>query len=92
MMVIVIRDFELCDQKAFRALVLAGLEERWGDVFDPSFNHDLDDIAATYLAERAAVVVVEIDHRIVATGILRPEHRNRGRIVRSGAVRCLRVY
>ena len=92
MMVIVIRDFELCDQKAFRARVLAGLEERWGDVFDPSFNHDLDDIAATYLAERAAVVVVEIDHRIVATGILRPEHRNRGRIVRSGAVRCLRVY
>ena len=70
--------------------MLAGLEERWGEVFDPPFNRDLDDIAATYLAYGADVVVVQIDHQIVATGILRAEHGNRGRIDRISVDRLFR--
>ena len=77
-----IRDFEPRDQEAFRALVLAGLAERWGEAFDPTFNPDLLDIEASYLAQGAVVVVAENDAGLVATGILRPETGNRGRIVR----------
>lgn len=77
-----LRDFRPEDQSAVRDLVLAGLEERWGDAFDPSFNPDLDDIAATYVTNGADVVVADVDGQIVACGILRPEPDRRGRILR----------
>ncbi|KAI9334509.1 acyl-CoA N-acyltransferase [Zopfochytrium polystomum] len=42
-----IRPFRPADQAAARALVLDGLEERWGTL-DPSLNGDLEDIARSY--------------------------------------------
>jgi len=78
----VIRDLRTDDQDAVRSLVLAGMRERWGDVYDPEANPDLDDIWATYVEAGAEVVVVERDGVIVATGTLRAEPDGRGRIVR----------
>lgn len=77
-----IRDFRSEDQVAVRELVLDGLRERWGADFDESFNDDLNDIAATYLASGAEVVVAESSGRIVATGMLVFEEPRQARIVR----------
>lgn len=85
-----IRDFALRDQEPFRALVLAGMEERWGDAYDPGFNTDLDDVSVSYLAGGADVVVAEVDRQVLATGILRPEEGCRGRIVRMSVDRVHR--
>jgi GNAT superfamily N-acetyltransferase len=76
------RDFAPSDQEPFRALVLRGLEERWGDAFDAGRNPDLVDIGESYVARDADVVVVELDGALVATGILVPEGDGNGRIVR----------
>jgi GNAT superfamily N-acetyltransferase len=76
------RDFVAGDQDALRELVLAGLKERWGDAFDDRFNADLEDVAGTYLARGAEIVVIERNHELVATGTLVPDGSNRGRIVR----------
>lgn len=78
-----VRDFAAPDQAPVRDLVLRGLRERWGDTFDESFNTDLDDIARTYVAKGAEVVVHEVGPRIVAVGLLLPaDQSGRGRIVR----------
>ena len=86
----VIRDFDVSDQSAFRELVLSGLAERWGESFDASFNRDLDDIAGTYVAHGADVVVVENGDQVVAGGILRSVDGDRGRIVRMSVDRRCR--
>lgn len=65
----VIRPFTPADQPAVRALILAGLADHFGEL-DPAFNHDLDDIAATYVAAGAVVIVAELDNEIVGTGTL----------------------
>lgn len=74
-----IRPFHLTDQPAAKALILAGLVERWGWL-DPSANPDLDDIAASY-ADGVFLVGYE-GMRLVATGALLPEGKMTGRIVR----------
>lgn len=66
---IAIRSFRPTDQPAVRALVLAGLGDRFG-VIDASLNPDLDDIAATYLASGGHVVVAEAAGEIVGTATL----------------------
>jgi GNAT superfamily N-acetyltransferase len=76
------RNFVSSDQTKVRRLVLAGMRERWGDAYDPQANPDLDDISASYLAQGAEVVVLEVDSNIVATGILLPEPERRARILR----------
>jgi len=86
----VLRDFARDDQAAVRELVLAGMRERWGGAYDPSANPDLDDISASYLDQRAEVVVVELRGSIVATGALLPEGGSRGRIVRVSVARTHR--
>ena len=43
------RDFRPGDQGAVRNLVLAGMQERWGDDFDPSAHRDLEDIGEEYV-------------------------------------------
>lgn len=78
----VVRDFTAHDQRAVEHLVLAGLRERWGDIFDADHNQDLTDITGNYLATGAEVVVIEHDAGIVATGMLVPESLDRCRIVR----------
>ncbi len=57
------------DQDAVRALILAGLEERWGAV-DPSLNPDLDDIAAIYAD--SVVLVAWTGNEIVGAGCTPP--------------------
>lgn len=68
----IVRDFVAGDQAAVRALVLAGLGERWGSI-DETMNPDLDDIAAAY-GTTGRTVVVEDGGVIVATGTI---HRGR---------------
>ena len=76
------RDFRPADQEAVRHLILRGLRERWGEAYEPDVNPDLDDIVVTHLGAGTEVVVLERDGEILATGMLRPEHGGRGRIVR----------
>ena len=78
----VIRDFEAADQDAVRELVLAGLRERWGDAYDPTFNPDLDDIAAEYVRQGAEVIVADLDGAIVACGMVVVLPDGRGQIRR----------
>ena len=53
-----LRSFTPADQDAARALILAGLGERFGFV-DETRNPDLEDIAATYLARGQTFLVAE---------------------------------
>lgn len=82
----VIRPFAPADQAAFRALVLAGLADHFGEL-DPSLNHDLDDIAINYLAHGAVVIVAEQAGRIVGAGTLIPEAPGVGRLARMSVSR-----
>lgn len=78
----VLRNFRPADQAAVRALVLQGLQERWGSDFDPSFNPDLAEITSHYVDNNAEVVVIEADGKIVAAGVLVPEGEGGGRLLR----------
>lgn len=77
-----LRDLTVADQAAVRALVLAGLQERWGAAFDESRNPDLDDVSASYVATGGEFVVAEVGGRIVGCGALRIESEFRARILR----------
>ncbi len=77
-----LRDFEDSDQASAQALVLDGLKERWGAVYDPTVNPDLDDIAANHVARGTEVVVAAVDEALVAIGMLQTEADGRGRILR----------
>ena len=70
------------DQASVRDLILEGMKERWGDAFDPERNSDLDDIVGSYVVHGAAVVVVEEDGMVIATGMLAPAGDGTGRLVR----------
>lgn len=77
-----LRDFEPADQSALRRLILAGLQDRWGERFDAARNPDLDDFVTHYLDRGAEIVVFEADFEIIATGVLVPDEDNAGEIVR----------
>jgi N-acetylglutamate synthase-like GNAT family acetyltransferase len=84
----VLRDFRPDDQVAVRAIVVAGMRERWGDAFDPAANVDLDDIWNYYVLERRAEVVVgEEEGAVVATGTLVPLDIETGQLVRIAVIR-----
>lgn len=68
---------ELVD--AVRSLILAGLEEHWGDI-DPALNGDLDDLAATYAA--GSMLVACDGERVVGTGTIVPRGGQSAEIVR----------
>ena len=68
-----VRAFSKADQQIVRALVLAGLQEHWGEL-DPTLNPDLNDIGGWYGAMDGSTVVAEIDGEIVGTGTI---HRGR---------------
>src|SRR5215469_12477663 len=61
-----IRPFVPGDQDAARRLILAGLGEHFGFI-DPSYNPDLDDIQANYVAGGHVFVVAELDGALVGT-------------------------
>lgn len=84
------RDFRPDDQEVVRDLVLAGLRERWGEAFDPTFNTDLEDIFAHYVRRGAEVVVLEHEGQVVATGTLLLEGDDIGRIVRMSVAPSVR--
>jgi ribosomal protein S18 acetylase RimI-like enzyme len=64
-----LRPFTAADQDAARALILAGLGERFGFV-DETRNPDVDDIAAQYLARGHVFLVAELAGALVGTGAL----------------------
>jgi GNAT superfamily N-acetyltransferase len=66
---IVVRPFEARDQRAARAVILAGLGEHFGAI-DETLNPDLNDIAASYGG--AAFLVACDGDEIVGTGALTP--------------------
>lgn len=70
----VVGDFAPEDQAAVRALVPAGLQERWGEAFNPGLNPDLDDLTANSLDRGAEIVVIDNTTQIVATGTLSVPH------------------
>lgn len=79
MMSVAVRKFERKDQQEVRDLVLEGLAERWGSVFDPSYNRDLDDISNYYVERHRATIAVLEDsdqpyggRSILGCGILLP--------------------
>ena len=57
------------DQRAAKALILAGLKEHWG-VLDARKNPDLNDIAASYAD--GVFLVARQDGHLVGTGAFRP--------------------
>jgi GNAT superfamily N-acetyltransferase len=68
-----IRILDPDDQPAARALVLAGLAERWGWL-DESLNPDLDDIAASY--SDGVFLTAWLNGDLVGTGALTPEEED----------------
>lgn len=76
-----IRPFQPADQPAAKALILAGLAERWGDL-DLSLNPDLDNIWVEYIVRGGAFIVVTCQSRLVGTGALSVEAPDVGRIER----------
>lgn len=66
---VTVRAFMPADQRAARALILAGLGERFGAI-DETRNPDLDDIAARYLAQGHRFIVAEQAGALVGTGAL----------------------
>ncbi len=72
-------DFTPSDQTEVRALILAGLLDRWGRA-DDSLNRDLDDIADTYGQGRT--IVLRDDIGIAATGTCVPIEASTAKIVR----------
>ena len=64
-----IRPFAPSDQRAGRALILAGLREHWGWL-DSSLNPDLNDIAASYLAPGHVFFIAESGQALAGTGAL----------------------
>lgn len=76
-----IRPFVPADQEAARWLILQGLGEHFGFI-DESYNPDLNDIAASYLAAGHVFLVAELDGVLVGTGALITEAEGIGRMVR----------
>jgi ribosomal protein S18 acetylase RimI-like enzyme len=76
---VVIAPFEAAQQDAVRALVLAGLAERWGTI-DQSLNADLDDLAARYA--HGCVLVASRTGQVVGAGALVPVDDDTAEMVR----------
>jgi putative acetyltransferase len=69
MAAITIRPFQTNDQPAAKALILAGLTARWGQL-DPTLNPDLNDIAHSYA--NATFLVACLNDELIGTGALVP--------------------
>jgi GNAT superfamily N-acetyltransferase len=83
---LLIRPFTAADQSAARNLILEGLGEHFGFI-DESYNPDLNDIMAHYIAPGQSFIVAEIHGKIVGTGALISEDERVGRIVRMSVAR-----
>ena len=74
-----IRPFKPEDQDAAKELILAGMQEHWGQL-DATKNPDLNDIARSYAD--ATFLVAVLGEEIVGTGALRRRENDSGEIVR----------
>lgn len=74
-------------QSEVRALILAGLAERW-ETMDESLNRDLDDIATSYAT--GCVLLAIRGGRLVGTGIVVPRNQRTAEIVRMSVVNAER--
>ncbi len=74
--VLTIRDFDPADQAAARAIIEAGLRDRWGDGFDPHANPDTDGDVVV-----ATVSKSDGGEEIVGLGVAVPEAHGLSRIV-----------
>lgn len=86
---VLIRSFSRADQRAARALILAGLGERFGRI-DESLNPDLDDIGRAYLDAGHLFFVAERGGRLVGTCGLRDEPGGAARVLRMSVARSER--
>lgn len=82
-MTVSIRAFQLEDSTAMRALIEAGLEQRFGFLLEDA-NPDLTDFQAYYLDQGASLIVVERDGGLIGCGALIREQGSDvvGRLVR----------
>ena len=81
MTALAIRPFTIEDQVVAKAIVLAGMEARWGSI-DHAMNPDLNDIQANYINKGHLFFVGEVDGEIVATGALNREDETIWRLER----------
>jgi GNAT superfamily N-acetyltransferase len=70
-------------------LIQEGLRDHWGDGFDPTFNADLNNIAAAY-GQEIFLIARDEDGKIVGTGAVICEDACTGRVVRMSVARNLR--
>jgi GNAT superfamily N-acetyltransferase len=84
-----LRPIEDGDRDAVRALVLAGLADRWGTEADPTLNRDLDDLAAAHPTSTTLVAVTD-EGALVGTGTIVPRSADTAEIVRMSVVRSRR--
>jgi ribosomal protein S18 acetylase RimI-like enzyme len=84
-----IRPFAQGDQDAARGLVLTGLGEHFGFI-DASYNPDLDDVQANYVAAGHVFVVAELDGELVGTAGLVVGEDGVGQMVRVSVARAQR--
>ncbi len=82
-----IREFRPEDQPAVRALILAGLEERWGTL-DESLNPDLRDLKRAY--GHGVILVAWLNGEVVGTGTFIPRSQETVEIVRMSVARAWR--
>ena len=67
------------DAAVAKAVIVAGLEERWG-LYEPKYNPDLEDFQFFY--KDSVVLVAKNGIAVVGVGILQPENAEKARIVR----------
>lgn len=67
------------DVEAVRALILDGLQDRWGTL-DPTLNPDLHDFVATYGS--GVTLTAWVGQRLVATGTLMPREAGTAEVLR----------
>jgi putative acetyltransferase len=84
---ILIAPFAPMDQDEVKALILAGMQEHWGEI-DPSLNPDLNDIAATY--SDGVFLVARLGHQLVGTGAYLLMEPGTVRIVRMSVAKAYR--
>ncbi|MGM0885082.1 MAG: GNAT family N-acetyltransferase [Bacillota bacterium] len=78
---VTIEDVNVNTQAKARAIILAGLEERFG-VLDHQFNTDLEDIIENYINQNYVFLIGTVSDCPVCTGALIKETEDVGRVVR----------
>ena len=78
---LIIRPFQPTDQAPAQAIILAGMEARWG-FLDHSLNQDLHDIQHNYVDVGNYFFVAELEGEMVATCALTHEAQGVARIER----------